>query len=122
MKADSSLSLILHVPTAPSSPVTPFSQRRATSFNYYYDPRSGRWYQLPQRQVIQDTYVDQLEEAGEGHSFWAIMKETFLIMLLMGTAIGVAVGCVCLLGFEEPVLRIAEGIVSWCSSFKQMLW
>lgn len=122
MQTDSSPSLVLHVPTAQRLPAMSFPQRQNKSHNYYYDPKSGRWYQLPQRQPAQNTDTDQLEAAGEGHSFWAIMKEAFLIVLLVGTAIGIAVGCVCLLGFEESVLHIAEGIVSWCISFKQLLW
>lgn len=131
MKAHSHPSLVLHllhrnlhVPT-PSlridSPLR-FSQPRPQQPKYYYDPRSGRWYQLQNQQqnqlFVPETYEDQLTEAGDGHSFWAIVKESLIILLLVSIALGIAVGSVCLMGFEEPVLRIAEGIVNWFGQLK----
>lgn len=122
MKANSHPSLVLHLPKQVRFPAsTPFHQPRPELPKYYYDPRSGRWYQLQNEQYVPETYEEQLTEAGDGHSFWAIMKEAFLVLLLVGIALGTAVGCVCLLGFEEPILRIAEGIVTWFSQLKLII-
>lgn len=92
-----------------------YMQHPAPAKQWVYDARSGvyyRWQPSPPP-VPSMPYGDQLLDAGEGHSFAAIAKETLFVFLLLALAIGTAVGCVCLMGFDEQIIKMGEGLVTW---------